>query len=151
MKKIALFLFLAVTWMAVGTIASPALAQEIKSLRNAVPLDQEPTPPDFKKWQQDQHPLPRDFVQQPPLIPHTIEGYTIDIRQNKCLTCHSWTMYKETGATKVSLTHFRDRMGTELSDISPQRYFCVACHAPQRDAQPLVGNTFQPVRSVKGK
>lgn len=91
----------------------------------------------------DRAPLPRDFVQQPPLIPHGIKNYNITKNFNKCLDCHSWSRYKETGATKVSITHFKDRSGQELANISPRRYFCNQCHVPQSDAKPLVNNTFR--------
>ncbi|MGL4409585.1 nitrate reductase cytochrome c-type subunit [Zoogloea sp.] len=96
------------------------------------------------RYGRDQPVLPRDFVQQPPLIPHAIRGYTITKNFNKCLDCHSWSRAKETGATKISVTHFKTRDGEELSSVSPRRYFCVQCHVPQSDAKPLVGNTFKP-------
>ena len=88
--------------------------------------------------------LPRDFVQQPPLIPHTIEGYLISKEFNKCLDCHSWSRSREVHATMISITHFKTRDGAEMSSVSPQRYFCNQCHVPQTDAKPLVGNTFKP-------
>jgi cytochrome c-type protein NapB len=50
----------------------------------------------------DQAPIERDFVQQPPLIPHKVEGYEVTINFNKCMDCHAWSRYKESGATKVS-------------------------------------------------
>lgn len=96
------------------------------------------------RYGRDTPPLPRDFVQQPPLIPHTIEGYTITKNFNKCLDCHAWSRVKESGATKISITHFKGRDGLELSGVSPQRYFCNQCHVSQSDAAPLVGNTFKP-------
>ena len=55
----------------------------------------------------------------------------------------------EGGATKVSLTHFKDREGGELSNISPRRYFCMQCHVPQTDAKPLVGNRFESAVGVR--
>ncbi|WP_319238327.1 nitrate reductase cytochrome c-type subunit [uncultured Propionivibrio sp.] len=88
--------------------------------------------------------LPRDFVQQPPLIPHTIEGYLISKEFNKCMDCHSWARSKEAHATKISITHFKTREGAEMSSVSPQRYFCNQCHVSQTDSKPLVGNTFKP-------
>ncbi|SDH50301.1 nitrate reductase cytochrome c-type subunit [Propionivibrio dicarboxylicus] len=88
--------------------------------------------------------LPRDFVQQPPLIPHTIEGYLISKEFNKCMDCHSWARSKEANATKISITHFKTREGAEMSSVSPQRYFCNQCHVSQTDSKPLVGNTFKP-------
>ena len=78
------------------------------------------------------------------LIPHTIKGYTVTKNFNKCMDCHAWARAKETGATKISVTHFKTRDGEELSSVSPRRYFCNQCHVPQSDAKPLVGNTFKP-------
>lgn len=101
------------------------------------------------RQERDGPPIPRDFVQQPPLIPHVTAGYTITANFNKCMDCHSWTRYKESGATKVSLTHFKDRDGRELSNISPRRYFCTQCHVPQTDAKPLVNNTFQRAEGLR--
>lgn len=121
----------------------------VASLRGDYALQEDSKAPKFKKWTLDRRPYTRAYLDQPPLIPHKTEGYSINLRQNKCLTCHSWQRYKDTGATKISLTHFRNRFGTELSDVSPQRYFCNQCHAPQRDTAPLVGNDFDPVAAVK--
>ena len=75
-------------------------------------------------------------------------GYRVDLNSNKCLSCHSWKNAAETGATKISLTHFETREGMTLSDVSPRRYFCSQCHVTQADAAPLVGNTFKPVESL---
>ena len=123
-------------------------AQEVKSLRGINPVDAEANAPEIKSWQADRSPIEREFVQQPPLIPHTVEGYVINLKFNKCLTCHSWANYKERGATKISLTHFTDRDGHDLSNVSARRYFCTQCHVPQVDAKPLVDNTFQPVKTI---
>ncbi|MGE5493273.1 MAG: nitrate reductase cytochrome c-type subunit [Actinomycetota bacterium] len=97
----------------------------------------------------DQPPIPRDYVQQPPLIPHKVDGYNVTKNFNKCMDCHAWNRYKETGATKVSLTHFKTRDGQELSNISPRRYFCQTCHVAQVDAKPLVANTFQRAKGLQ--
>lgn len=93
--------------------------------------------------------LPRDFVQQPPMVPHKVDEYEVTMNFNRCMDCHSWSRYTETGATKVSLTHFRDRDGGELSNVSPRRYFCLQCHVPLTDAKPLVGNTFERVEGLR--
>jgi cytochrome c-type protein NapB len=94
----------------------------------------------------DGEPLPRDFVQQPPLISHKIDGYEISINFNKCLDCHGWDRAQQMRAPRISITHFRDREGTELSNIAANRYFCNQCHVPQTNARPLVENTFTPVQ-----
>ena len=120
-----------------------------KSLRGAVPLDGESAKPSLKNWQPDRAPIPRDYVQQPPLIPHSIDAYVINLSQNKCLSCHSWTNYVESGATKISQTHFADRDASVMANVAARRYFCTQCHVPQVDAQPLVENDFKPLRSVR--
>jgi cytochrome c-type protein NapB len=124
--------------------ASPAAEPvKLQTLRGADIQDRDPDS-DGIRYGRDQAPLPRDFVQQPPLIPHAIRGYNITMKFNKCLDCHAWSRAKESGATKISVTHFKDRNGQELSSVSPRRYFCVQCHVPQSDAKPLVGNSFKP-------
>jgi cytochrome c-type protein NapB len=125
------------------------MADEVTSLRGNTSLEAESTKPTIKRWERDQEPIERDYVQQPPLIPHTIESYKINLQSNKCLTCHSWSNYRQSGATKISQTHFEDRDENVLADISHRRYFCNQCHVPQRDAKPLVGNTFEPVPAVQ--
>ena len=99
--------------------------------------------------EKDHAPAARDYIQQPPLIPHKIDGYNVTANFNKCMDCHSWTRYREAGATKVSLTHFKDRDGKELSNISPRRYFCNQCHVVQTDARPLVENTFKKAEGLR--
>lgn len=139
---------------ALGTawsIPMVTVAEEVKSLRGTNPLDANARDPEIKSWQADRTPIEREFVHQPPLIPHTIEGYVINIKFNKCLTCHSWANYKENNATKISLTHFSDRDGNDLSNVSARRYFCTQCHVSQVDSKPLVENTFKPAGNIKGK
>jgi len=114
----------------------------VRSLAGPSPVEN-PVAPEPLRPEQDQAPFKRDYVQQPPLIPHSTRGYQITTNFNQCMDCHSWTRYREAGATKVSITHFKDRAGDELSNISPRRYFCTQCHVSQRDAKPLVKNTFQ--------
>ena len=43
----------------------------------------------------------------------------------------------------ISITHFMDRDGQVLADVTPRRYFCTECHVQQTDARPLVPNTFK--------
>ncbi|GAL17917.1 nitrate reductase cytochrome c550-type subunit [Vibrio maritimus] len=42
-----------------------------------------------------------------------------------------------------------NREDAVLADMSPRRYFCLQCHVPQVDAQPLVGNDFERVDSLR--
>lgn len=123
-------------------------ADNVQSLRGRDVADPAAAPAGYVV-EKDHAPIPRDYVQQPPLIPHKIDGYSITTNFNKCMDCHSWTRYRETGATKVSLTHFKDRDGKELSNISPRRYFCNQCHVPQTDAPALVENTFKKAEGLR--
>ncbi len=130
-------------------VCIPLLTQaEVTSLRGDNPLDETSKAPTKKMWNKDGEVLPRSYVQQPPLIPHKIKGYQIDLHYNKCLSCHSWSKYREAGATKISQTHFKDRNGNDMADVAPTRYFCNQCHVPQANAKPLVDNTFKPVKAI---
>src|SRR3546814_15822635 len=42
----------------------------------------------------------------------------------------------------ISVTHYMNREGQMLADVSPRRYFCTDCHVPQDAVPPLVANTF---------
>ena len=95
----------------------------------------------------------RTFPEQPPVIPHSIRGYQVDLRTNRCLTCHSRQYTEQTQAPMVSISHFIDRDGQMLADVAPRRYQCTACHVPQTTAEPVVTNTFTgtaPQRAVPG-
>ncbi|WP_299893195.1 nitrate reductase cytochrome c-type subunit [uncultured Ruegeria sp.] len=88
--------------------------------------------------------MQRNYRQQPPLVPHSIEQYQIDVRTNQCLSCHDWTKAGERNAPTLSMTHYLDRDGNELDHIAGTRYFCNQCHVPQADAPALVDNVFEP-------
>jgi cytochrome c-type protein NapB len=145
--KLVLMLTLAVTVLAFsgGLYAQ----QEVESLRGMKTIEETSAAPGSKRWKPDRSPVARDFVQQPPLIPHSTKGYQINLKFNKCLTCHSWANYGESGATKISQTHFKDREGIEQANVSATRYFCTQCHVEQRDVDPLVENEFEAVKVLQ--
>ena len=126
-----------------------ASAEQVKSLRGDVTLEETSLAPTVKHYQKDEEPIARDYLQQPPLIPHKITEYKITLKHNKCLSCHSWKNYKSRGATKISQTHFENRDGAVMSNVSARRYFCTQCHVPQVEANPLVENDFEPVDSMR--
>jgi len=134
-------------------LASSALAAvPLLSERGDMPVAEEfEQAPQLHQYQKDGLPIERNYLLQPPLIPHQIEGYTITPKFNKCMSCHSWTKYKEANATKISQTHFESRDGIVMANVSARRYFCVQCHVPQTNAKPLVENTFQPVDALKAR
>ena len=135
--------------LSLGILSGQAFAGDVNSLRGGNPLNDDAKSPAKLSVQNDREPITRDYVQQPPLIPHKTKGYRINLKFNKCLTCHSWANYKEAGATKISQTHFSDREENVLANIAPRRYFCTQCHVTQVDAAPLVENTFNPLKAIK--
>ena len=126
-------------------------AEPISSLRGATDIDQDSSAAAAKRYNKDNEPIARDYVQQPPLIPHKIKNYRINLKSNKCMSCHSWSNYREANATKISQTHFESRDKNVLANVSARRYFCTQCHVPQVGAEPLVENSFQPVTAITGK
>lgn len=123
-----------------GGVYSLRGENEIEETRIADPL---------KKFPRQGKAIDNNFVGQPPMIPHQIRNYEISKNANKCLSCHSWKNAKRSGATKISVTHYQNRQGEILSDVSPRRYFCVQCHVPQVDAKPLINNDFEAVKSLQ--
>ncbi|WP_246480620.1 nitrate reductase cytochrome c-type subunit [Motiliproteus sediminis] len=126
-----------ITPLAVGDIGG------LESLRGLKNLDATNKAPHMAKYNESETLVERNYVQQPPVIPHEVRHYQVDLRSNKCLSCHSWESYKASGATKVSLTHFETRDGHALADISPRRYFCLQCHVPQAEVKPLIDNEYR--------
>jgi cytochrome c-type protein NapB len=82
------------------------------------------------------------WEEQPPMIPHPIDNYSIDLRQNGCLKCHSPATFEANNAPVIAESHFYDRDGKRTEKVAPRRYFCTQCHAPQAGAIPLVENIF---------
>lgn len=141
MKKPVLAGILALTTSL--TLAGIGLAQSaggVSSLRGAGVED--PVPVE-QVYQQDTQRFTREYRQQPPLIPHSIEQYQIDLKANQCLSCHDWTKAGERGAPTLSMTHYLDRDGNEMDNIAGTRWFCNQCHVPQANAPALVENDFE--------
>jgi nitrate reductase (cytochrome), electron transfer subunit len=127
-----------------------ASAQQLQSLRGKVGLeDINPAPEVLKQQTPGDGMFGRAYRQQPPLIPHRIDGYQVTKDFNQCMTCHDWPANTKAGAPKVSETHYNDREGNRLDKISGTRFFCTQCHVPQADAKPLVTNTFQNASEMK--
>src|SRR4249920_664283 len=127
-------ILLLVAVLAAGS--SSLLAQTLNSgLRGPAPLNDEgPAPPMMPNKNTAEREV-RNYPEQPPIIPHSING-------NKCLSCHARARTAESQAPMVSITHFMDRDGQFLASISPRRFFCTECHVPQNMATPPVTNDF---------
>jgi len=144
MKRRAIALVLAV--------ATAALAQQagiVNNLRGPTPLGEETKPAPLPKPVNDDQRRARSYPAQPPVIPHQIDNYQVDLRFNKCMDCHGRSRTGESQAPMVSVTHYQDRDGQLRQEISPRRYFCTGCHAPQADVRPPVKNTFQDFYDVR--
>ena len=121
-------------------------AVELKSLRGDVGIEElDSASAEAFRFTEGQR-MERAYRQQPPLIPHAIDKYEIDLKVNQCLRCHDWPYNVKENAPKVSETHYTARDGTRLDTVAGTRWFCTQCHVPQADAQPLVENTFEPVK-----
>lgn len=136
------------------TYGSQLYSQEsvrVESLRGTTPIEDPSASPQHKRWLGKTALITRDFSEQPPLIPHKSQsqGQKINLKLNKCLSCHSLDEYEEAKATKISETHFLDREGNKLTDVSALRYFCTQCHVAQRDVAPLVDNEFKPSKDLQ--
>jgi cytochrome c-type protein NapB len=124
-----------------------AADNNIDRLRGA-DLSVEPKAPRMEQVENKDIRRQRNYPMQPPTIPHKIDGYQIDINSNKCLTCHSRHKVEDSQAPMISVTHYMDRDGNFLAEVSPRRYFCNQCHITQTVAKPLVNNTFQDVDTI---
>ena len=121
----------------------------VESLRGKVEISSVNKSESLKRVPRQQSAMNRNYVQQPPLVPHSIRGYEVNLNANKCLSCHSFKNAGASGATKISVTHYLDRDGNTLADVSPNRYFCLQCHVTQSDGKPLIENTFTPTDSLR--
>lgn len=138
-----------------GLLAAVAGAQPgtglVDAARGPVPVDKLTDPPRLANAVNDDVRRPRNYDMQPPTIPHRVDGYQIDKNFNKCLDCHSQAKTEFSLATPVSPTHYLDRAGKVLPQVSTRRYFCMQCHVPQDPVQPIVGNAFEGVAAPTGK
>ena len=129
-------------------VCACAFGQGHDPMRLGAGFEQEPKTPPLVNAENDDRKRVRSYAMQPPTIPHKTDNYQIDKNANKCMTCHARTRVGETQATPISITHYLDREGNFLADVSPRRYFCEQCHVPQHDAKPLVENRFVDVDEI---
>ena len=123
--------------------------QTIATLRDG-PIDREVDPPMIGRVEDKSITRKRAYPMQPPTIPHKIDGYQVDLNVNKCLSCHSRKLSENSQAPMVSVTHYMDREGNFLADVSPRRYFCEQCHVTQTDAPILLVNEFVDIDQLLG-
>ena len=134
-------------------VAAQAGAQQpapgfVDAMRGPVPITGTTPPPPLGNAVNDDQRLKRNYAAQPPIIPHRVDGYQIDMNFNKCLDCHARGKTTFSQAVPVSATHYFDRSGKELPQVSTRRYFCLQCHVAQEAVHPLVGNRFLGLESA---
>jgi cytochrome c-type protein NapB len=138
-RQAAMILLVATIAAATSTLAAETLTS---GLRGPTALNDEGPAPPMTPMRNTAEREVRNYPEQPPVIPHSIDGYQIDLNSNKCLTCHARARTAESQAPMVSITHFMDRDGQFLASISPRRFFCTECHVPQNVTNPPVSNDF---------
>ena len=145
-RRICATLFLLAALPLFALAAQPVLTD---AMRGATPLDEEAAPPALGNAENKDVRRNRAFAMQPPTIPHKIDGYQLDRNANRCLSCHSRTRIEETRAIPIPATHYMDRDGTMLGEVSTRRYFCTQCHVTQDEVKPLVENRYQDFDTVR--
>jgi cytochrome c-type protein NapB len=113
------------------------------AMRGPAPIMATTRPPLLGNAVNDDVRLTRSHPLQPPIVPHRVDGYQVDKNFNKCLDCHAKVRTGFSQAVPVSRTHYLDRDGKVLGQVSTRRYFCMQCHVAQDAVAPLVGNRFQ--------
>jgi nitrate reductase (cytochrome), electron transfer subunit len=141
-------LALALAAASLSVIAADAPKPHRDPLRGATPIPDKTSPAPIAATENKDLKRVRSYAMQPPTIPHAIDNYQVDRFANRCMTCHARTRAGESQATPISITHYTDREGNFLADVSPRRYFCDTCHVVQMEAKPLVENTFEDVESL---
>jgi cytochrome c-type protein NapB len=135
--------FIVLLVIAIAAGSGSLAAQGLNSgLRGSTPLNEEGPAAPMTPMRNSAERETRNYPEQPPVIPHSIEGYQIDMDGNKCLSCHARARTGESQAPMVSITHFMDRDGQFLASVSPRRFFCTSCHVPQNVVKAPVSNDF---------
>ena len=138
-RKAVFLLLVGAIAVGTGTLAAQTLSS---GLRGPTPLNDEGPAGPMAPTRNTSERQARNYPEQPPVIPHSIDGYQIDLRSNKCLSCHARARTAESQAPMISITHFMDRDGQFLASVSPRRYFCTECHVPQNSSKPPISNDF---------
>ena len=143
-----MILGLALVFVALGSPGAFSQDGGVQSLRGTPQISEPGPSPEIKKQATNQR-FGRAYRQQPPLIPHKIEKYQINLKVNQCMRCHDWPYSVEEGAPKISETHYIDRSGVALDKVAKTRWFCTQCHVPQVYTRPLVPNRFKSAFDTK--
>ena len=106
---------------ACGPVGFAWSAEPIATLRGDTPATTAPEAPRMTRFDDRDRRRVRRYPEQPPIIPHDVEGYRIDLRSNKCLACHARSRTAESGALMISITHFECRNCRSAESMDPTR------------------------------
>ena len=96
---------------------------DITSLRGVPEIPATTTPPELMAFIKDKENVPRTFEEQPPVVPHESEKYTINLKENKCLECHMKQPGKdEAKSVEIPESHYLDRAGNKLAKPAGSRW-----------------------------
>lgn len=134
--------------VALPILAGGVLAADSPRLVGPKPFTETPPAPALPAEITDDVRRMRNYPEQPPVIPHSIRDYQIDLNFNKCMSCHARKYTEQSQAPMVSISHYQDREGNMLGALAPRRYVCTACHVAQTNAPPLVENRFRDLEAI---
>ena len=126
-------------------------ADEIATLRDNSAIDESIDPDAIPRVVDSDIRPQRNYPMQPPTVPHDTRGYELNLQVNRCMACHARRRTEESQAPMISVTHYMDREGNFLAEISPRRYFCNQCHVNQTETRTLVENTFEDMDALLEK
>ncbi len=133
--------------VAIAVAACAGTALPVSSLRDTS-VNSADSAPDVKIYQ-GKRPgqfalIERTFTGQPPLVPHSVDGYDISPTENACWECHNSDDFKGKKMPMVGKSHLVQTADAKAEpQLSMLRYQCDSCHVPQVDAKPLVENYFK--------
>jgi cytochrome c-type protein NapB len=116
LSAIATVPFLLIGALSAQQIGGPGL--DAPRLTGPAPFTAETPAPPMQRQITDDVRRRRNYPDQPPLIPHAIEGYALDLNANKCLSCHSRKFTEQSQAPMISITHYQDRAGNFLGGLA---------------------------------
>ena len=135
----------------------------IATLRGSAPLNEQGKPPTIPRVENKDIKRKRNYPMQPPTIPHKIDNYQVDLRTNKCMTCHSRKRTEESQAPMISVTHYMDRDGNFFSrcfssslflstmPCSPTRNQAVGGKRVHRYRRPLETKKIQQIKGASSE
>src|SRR5450631_4546704 len=101
--------FVAALAIVLAAASTSPQAQTVSSgLRGSTPLNEEGPAAPMTPMRNTAERETRNYPEQPPVIPHSIDGYQITLHANQCLTCHARQYIEGSGAPMISVTHFMD-------------------------------------------